>query len=202
MKKHITTVVLSLVILVASTVRSQAVRYVIGAGATGNHVTFLSKAPMETFEGKTSLITGYVEIDPDRVAGDLNLHFEVDLASLDTGKDKRNAHMRERHLETETFPTATFDGAKIIKGGATKLVAGTAATFQVEGDFNIHGVSRRTVVHADVTLLNEDGRNVLHIVARFDVALSAHDISRPKFLFMKLGDVQNVTVELTAVPSQ
>ena len=189
-------------IAVASIEKSHAVRYEIGDDASGNRVTFLSKAPLETFEGKTSQISGYVVLDPTHVAGKVTLHFEVDLASLDTGKSKRNAHMRERHLETDTYPTATFDGATVIEGSAPALVAGTPITFEVEGDFEIHGVKRRTLVHAEVTLSTDGEREALNIVARFDVALSEHEISRPKFLFMKLNDIQKVTVELTAVSTQ
>ena len=38
----------------------------------------------------------------------------------------------------------------------------------------------------------------LRIVGRFPVALSDHDIARPRFLVMKLADVQEVTVDVTA----
>jgi len=204
MEKHTGVVcVLSLALLAgASMGESRAARYTIDPDAKGNRATFLSKAPLETFEGTTSQISGYVVVDPTHVAGKVTLHFEVDLASLDTGKSKRNAHMRERHLETDTYPTATFDGATIIDGSASRLVAGTITTFDLEGDFEIHGVVRRTIVHAEVTLSTDGGREALNIVARFDVALSDYNISRPRFLFMKLHDIQKVTVELTAILTQ
>lgn len=194
---------ISLAILAGTFIEElHAARYTIDPDAKGNRVTFLSKAPLESFEGTTSHVSGYVVVDPTHVTGKVSLHFEVDLESLDTGKSKRNKHMRERHLETDTYPTATFSGATIVEGSAAKLVAGTLTTFDLEGDFEIHGVVRRMIVHAEVTLSTDGGHEALHIVARFDVALSDYDISRPRFLFMKLNDIQKVTVELTAVLTQ
>ena len=38
----------------------------------------------------------------------------------------------------------------------------------------------------------------LHIVSRFGVALSDHDIERPRFLVLRLGDVEQVTVDVVA----
>ena len=47
-------------------------------------VVFESKAPMESFEGKTNQATGEVSLDPASIT-ELSLRVEVDMASLDTG---------------------------------------------------------------------------------------------------------------------
>jgi hypothetical protein len=53
-----------------------------------------------------------------------------------------------------------------------------------------------TRVGAGETAANADAG--LRITAEFPVALADHDISRPRFLFAKLGEVQKVYVDLSA----
>jgi hypothetical protein len=45
--------------------------------------------------------------------------------------------------------------------------------------------------------MEDDGR--LKITARFDIALPDYEIDRPKFLMLKLNEVQKVTVDLVLV---
>lgn len=158
-------------------------------------VVFTSKAPTETFEGKTNRMQGTLEVDPASVGDSVTVHLEVDLASLDTGSKLRNSHMRERHLETDKFPKAVFDGASVVGGAGVKLEPGKPAAFQCEGTFAIHGVSRRLRCDAQVTLL---AGNRLAFVATFPVTLSDYDIKRPEILFLKLAETQQVRVSATA----
>src|SRR5262249_19863863 len=83
-------------------------------------VVFVSKAPTETFEGKTNIMRGTLTLDPGAIGDTITVHLEVDLASLDTGKKMRNQHMREEHLETDKYPKAIFDGAAVLSPSAAK----------------------------------------------------------------------------------
>lgn len=158
-------------------------------------VVFTSKAPTETFEGKTNRMDGTLQLDPATVGDSVTVHLEVDLASLDTGSKLRNAHMRERHLETDKFPKAVFDGAAVVGGAGAKLEPGKPAAFQCEGTFSIHGVSRRLRCEAQATLL---APGKLAFVATFPITLSDYDIKRPEMLFLKLAETQQVRVSATA----
>jgi polyisoprenoid-binding protein YceI len=175
---------------------AQAATWRIVAEAEGNLVKFVSSATLESFEGKTSNVQGRVTLDPAELGSHLEIEVEVDLRSLDTGIELRNRHMRENHLETERFPTARFEGAEIVEGAGSALAPGTTVTIQVEGNLALHGVSKTVRIPLELT---HDGTN-LRIVSHFPVALSDHEIARPKFLIMRLGDVQQVTVDVTAVP--
>src|SRR5262249_30877802 len=53
-------------------------------------VVFTSRAPTETFQGKTDRMQGTLTVDPSAVGDSITVHLEVDLASLDTGKSMRN----------------------------------------------------------------------------------------------------------------
>ena len=171
-------------------------RYVIAPGK-GTEVVFRSEAPLESFEGKTDQARGTVSIDWSDPAGTVEIRIAVDLAHLDTGIDLRNRHMRENHLHTDEYPEAIFT-ARTIEGlpaGNTRPAA--AVECVLTGDFTLHGVTKEMTV--PVTIAPHEG-NALAIEARFDVTLSDHEISRPKFLFLKLDETQHVRVRLVATP--
>jgi len=108
-----------------------------------NQVRFISDAPLEDFEGVTTRIDGFVFLAGEGLAGVTDLshsdfHFEVDLASLDTGLGLRNRHMRDNYLKTDRFPFASFTGRVV------ELSKGEEGVFLAKagGDLTIHGVSR------------------------------------------------------------
>jgi polyisoprenoid-binding protein YceI len=78
------------------------------------------------------------------------------------------------------------------------LEPATSTSFEVVGDLDLHGVTRRLAASVNVTHEDRDGTAVLHVVTSFDVNLADHDITRPKFLFLKLGEAQRVTVDIVA----
>jgi polyisoprenoid-binding protein YceI len=176
---------------------SVAARFALKAGAP-NQVVFVSKAATETFEGKTDQIAGSIEVDPAAIGDSVTVHFEVAMASLDTGIGKRNQHMRENHLETAKYPTALFDGAAVLGPKDAALAVGAKTVFDVEGQFTLHGVTRRLRVAVDVTLVDAQ---TLEFAASFQVPLADYAISRPRFLFLKLGEVQDVRVKGRATRS-
>jgi polyisoprenoid-binding protein YceI len=164
-------------------------------GAAGNLVSFVSKAPLETVEGKTGQVSGWVEVDPADLVAGCRVEVTVDLASLDTGIGKRNQHMRENHLETDRFPQAVFS-ADSLSGAPARLEPGAPAAFTLVGDFSLHGVTRRIAVPVSV-ILSADGA-ALAVSAAFTVKLADYSIARPQFLVMKLDESQQVGVALTA----
>jgi polyisoprenoid-binding protein YceI len=157
-------------------------------------VVFVSKAPTETFEGKTNRMQGTLTLDPSAVGDTITVHLEVDMASLDTGKKMRNQHMRDEHLETDKYPKAVFDGAAVLSPSAAKLEPGKTAAFEIEGTFLLHGVSRRLRCPAEATFTPAGKGGTLAFKADFPVSLPDYNIKRPEFLFLKLAEVQQVTV--------
>lgn len=160
-------------------------------------IVFVSKAPLESFKGHTKLLTGWIDVDLDNLAGPVALEVEVDLASFDTGKKKRNQHMRENHLETEKFPKAWFRAGTILSSSAGSLTAGQEASLIVQGTLDLHGVQKEMDCALTVGLA-ADGS--MTITGSFPVLLSDFAIERPKFLVMKLADEQHVEIELVARP--
>ncbi|HXJ68322.1 MAG TPA: YceI family protein [Verrucomicrobiae bacterium] len=161
-------------------------------------VVFTSKAPTETFQGKTDQLEGTLTLDPSALGDSISVHLEVNMASLSTGKKLRDAHMREDHLEVVKYPKAVFEGAALLGPAGTKLEPGRLTPFQVEGTFELHGVSRRMRFPAEATFTPVGQGGKLAFKATFSVALPDYQIKRPEFLFLKLAEVQEVEVSAIA----
>lgn len=187
-------VILGLIATALAATNGRAETWIVGEGS---EVVFTSKAPMESFDGKTDQVSGHIRCPADDLGGELDLRIAVDLASLDTGIGMRNSHMRDRHLETDEYPEAVFTGEAVVATSAPALLPGQAVRLTVRGTFELHGVSRPRDIEATVTL-EHDGS--LTVATDFAVSLEDHAIDRPQFLVMKLADEQQVRVLVKARP--
>jgi len=181
------TLTMSWVVSSAETVRYEVL--------SGSEIVFTSKAPLESFKGSTQQVSGWFEADLENLEGSVALEIRVDLASFDTGKKKRNQHMRENHLETDRYPLTVLRGGRVsslrLEGGRTVMI--------LNGELDLHGV-RREVAYEITLDYKPDGRLVVE--TEFIVKLSDHKIKRPRFLVMKLADEQKVRVRLTVGPHE
>jgi len=159
-----------------------------------SRVEFQSKAAMETFTGRTHQVSGNVELDPAQLGDVIQVQIEVEMETLDTGIALRNKHMIENHLHTDRFPRAVFTGGKLTDLSHPVLEDGKPVTGILTGELDLHGVKKPLTARFEMVL----NGSALRIVAAFAVTLADHDIPRPKFLMMKLGERQTVTVDLLA----
>ena len=174
-------------------------------------VTFTSKAPLETIVGKTSDAKGFIEVDIDNVKSAVKGKFVVDLASIKTGIDMRDGHMRDNYLETAKYPKAVFELSKVVKASSNTLADQKPIQLTVEGTFTVHGVTKPMTIPLTITYFaeSEDTKarlpgDLLHIQGTFDVFLTQHDIAIPKFVILKLDDKQVINIDLfaaTGLPS-
>ncbi len=176
---------------------TDAADFTIEPGKDRNLVVFTSKATLETFQGKTKQVAGNVSFDPANLGDSVTVRVEVDLASLDTGIPMRNKHMRENHLNTDTYPKAVFEGGRILEASGSTLNPGDTVKLKLSGRFDLHGVKRTIEVPVDATRA-KDG--TLQVTTHFEVPLADYKINRPAFLMMKLEPTQHVTVQVTAHP--
>ena len=150
-----------------------------------HQIKFISRAPLEEFEGVTDYIDGYIYWEGDSLFGNPNeLYFEVDLRTLDTGIGLRNRHMRENYLETDRWPMAVFRGrvSRVVRLD-TSLTAYQATA---EGTLSIHGVERNITIEGTVFFPEE---NRMRIQARFQVKLPDYKIKIPRIMFFKLSEI-------------
>lgn len=165
-------------------------------GSDHNEVQFRSEAATETVVGKTRTVRGTVTLDG---AADTASHAEihVDLASLKTGIDLRDRHMRENHLETSKYPEAVFTLTSLaLPTGA--LAEDVRTPVRVAGRLALHGVERDIAPTTYLTYSTKGGAPSLRIKSQFTVKLPDYKIKRPQFLVMRLAEEQKILVDLTA----
>ena len=173
-----------LVLVLLTVLQAQAVEWHVDTQAK-NLVKFISRAPLEEFEGVTHHIDGYIYWEGDSVFSQPNeLYFEVDLRTIDTGIGLRNRHMRENYLETDRWPYAIFQGKVTVVNRLDTSVVAYRAT--VSGTLSIHGVDR-TVRVEGLVLFPETDR--MRIQVRFQVKLTDYRIKIPRIMFFKLNEI-------------
>ncbi len=168
-------------------------------------VTFTSKAPLETIVGRTAEIKGFVTLDPDDIAGTAQAAFEVNLASLKTGINLRDKHMKEQYLETDKYPTAVFKMTGVSNASENVLKDNTVIEFTAQGDFTMHGVTKEMSIPIAVKYMKKSEQtqarlpgDLLQITAEFYLLLSDFHIKRPQFIILKLDDRQKIYIDLFA----
>lgn len=150
-----------------------------------NLIKFISKAPIEDFEGVTSKIDGYLKFENSDISNG-ELYFEVDLRKLDTDNGLRDRHMRENYLHTDKYPYASYTG-KI-----TKTTKKDDNTYEVEsvGKFKVHGIEKEITIKATVTLGDKPS-----VKSKFSISLKDHNIEVPSLMFQKISEMIKLEVE-------
>lgn len=98
--------------------------------------------------GSFSELSGHLEIDPDDLSAS-RVEVEIDAASIDTGQDDRDEHLRsEDFFHVEEHPAIRFESRR-VEGGFD----GFGDPFRVVGDLTVRGTTREVVL--DATYLGE-----------------------------------------------
>ena len=196
-------IVLLLILMIAASSLLAAPRTYNVTSDGKNYAMFTSEATLETIHGRTSKVTGTIAADPADVPAS-SVDVTIDLASLDTGIDMRNGHLRERFLQVDKFPTATF---KSVSVAAPKSIAPNSPTVvNVTGDLTIHGVTKRITVpvrvvvipESDLTKSSRGPGDWIHATTDFPIKLGDYGIPVPENLVMKLSDRIGIRLDLFA----
>jgi polyisoprenoid-binding protein YceI len=97
---------------------------------------------LSTWRGKFNKSSGTIVYDKEAGSGTLDV--TIDAASIDTGHDKLNTHVKSNDagmLDVAKYPTATYTGklAKFVNGAPT----------EVDGTLTLHGVSKPLTLKID-----------------------------------------------------
>ena len=180
---------LSLSLLISTVLPSGAAEYHVDKEAD-NLVKFISKAPLEEFEGVTDRIDGYVLwFGPDSLEKS-EVYLEVELGDLDTGIGLRNRHMRDNYLETDKYPYAQYSG-KCIDIQREQPAGVHIVT--CEGTMKIHGVENPLQIQGRV----EEVDNGIRVATEFSVELPDYDIAVPKVMFLKINETIRLDIRFT-----
>jgi polyisoprenoid-binding protein YceI len=96
---------------------------------------------VSTVRGAFTKVSGSVVYDPANL-GKSSIQATIDAASVDTRVEMRDNDLRSaRFLDTQKYPTITFQSKKLEAAGAGKL--------KVTGDLTLHGVTKEVVLDVD-----------------------------------------------------
>ena len=98
-------------------------------------------------------------------------------------------HFNENYIESDKFPKATFKG-KVTNYEATKLLSGKA-TFDVEGDFTLHGVTKK--VKIKITFVQSGEKLVA--TSTFKVKSLDYNIKIPSVVKSKIAESAEIDLK-------
>jgi polyisoprenoid-binding protein YceI len=169
------------VLAVATTLHADSRTYTMAKG--GNNVAeFHAEDTYDSFDGKTSDVTGTIVADPASPSAS-SVQIAINVDSLDTGVSLRNKEMRERYLQTDKFGTATFKSVSVT--GPASLAPNQPAEISVAGDLTLHGVTKRMTIPVRVVLI-PDGR--IHATTNFKIHMPEFGISVPHTILVTVND--------------
>ena len=95
--------------------------------------------------GRFNEFTGAITIDETDVSKS-TVEFEVKAASVDTGNEKRDQHLRSSDFfSAKQFPVITFKSTKV------SAKEGEEDVLEVTGDLALHGVKKSVTVDVEIT---------------------------------------------------
>ena len=127
--------------------------WTVASGVAGYRVreTFLQQNAETDAVGRTEDVTGSLALDGE--AGSWRLastQITVDMTTLKSDRDRRDAQLRGRGIETDAFPTSTFDLATPVTLPTDFGSADVAV--RLPGKLTLHGVVKDVTIDAQVRL--------------------------------------------------
>jgi polyisoprenoid-binding protein YceI len=164
-----------------------------------NQATFFSTTPLEDITGISNDVKGSVTFDVNDFST-LKGKFSISVASLKTGIDLRDEHLRSANwLDAESYPEVIFE---IKKVNDIQALESNKLRVKVTGDFTTHGVTKEVVADATVTYLDESEEtkkrapgDLLGVQAKFNIVLSDFDVEN-MILGQKVSDNIEISVNI------
>jgi polyisoprenoid-binding protein YceI len=147
------------------------------SGVAGYRVreTFLQQNAETDAVGRTEHVTGSLTVDSE--AGSMRLvstQIMVDMTTLKSDKDRRDGQLRGRGIQSDTFPTSTFDLATPVALPADFLAGDV--TLELPGKLTLHGVVKDITIAAQARL-EADGTVV--VAGSLPILFADYDIEAP-----------------------
>ena len=118
--------------------------------------------------GRFNEFTGAIRMDETDVSKS-TVEFEVKAASVDTGNEKRDQHLRSSDFfSAKQFPLITFKSTKVSPK------EGKEDVLEVTGDLELHGVKKSITVDVEITgrATGRDGESLIGFESIFTIKRS------------------------------
>lgn len=128
--------------------------------------------------GRTESVTGSIILSGTSMT---SAEFSVDVASMQSDDGRRDGQFRGRIMETDEFPTASFQLTEPVDLGVS-ATEGTAVETTISGELTMHGVTNP--VSFDISAKVEGGR--LGVIGSVPVVFADYDILDPSISGIKV----------------
>lgn len=183
-------------VAIAATSMPSPITFRVGAGNRTQQIAQVeSVTDFETFTGRTDKVSGSIVFDPVTKTGSGSI--SVDVASISTGIDARDDHMRSPNwLDAARFPSITFTTSSVRSLGGDR--------YAVAGKMTLHGVSKTlnttvTLKHMKASAATEKAGfkgDVLQAKASFKVKLSDFGVKIPNIAAGKVAETVSISIVL------
>ncbi|HEV3461661.1 MAG TPA: YceI family protein [Candidatus Dormibacteraeota bacterium] len=162
-------------------------------------VTFTIRHMMSKVRGQMQIKEGWIEVDNDDLST-ARVDVVLDAASIDTGVEMRDNHLRsaDGHFDVANYPTITF---------ASKRVEGKdPGNFKVIGDLTIHGKTKEVALDASFNGEGTDPRGNRRVSFEAQTKLNRKDYDLTWNQALEaggfiLGDDVKLEIGVEAVPA-
>jgi polyisoprenoid-binding protein YceI len=139
--------------------------------------------------GRTQEVSGSMTLSATQVTA---LDISVDLTTLASDDDRRDGQLRERGLETDAFPAATFSLRKPIDM-APVPAAGDPVEATATGDLTLHGVTKQVTVPVQAQWTGDR----IEVAGSIDIAIADYGIEKPVgFIVLSIADTGTIEFHL------
>ena len=142
--------------------------------------------------GRFNEFTGEIRIVKEDAAKN-TVEFEVKAASVDTGNEKRDQHLRNSDFfSAKQFPLITFKSTEVSEK------EGKEDILEVTGDLELHGVKKSITVDAKITgrAKGKDGESLIGFESTFTIKRSEFGMT---YGMGGISDDIRITVSVEAV---
>jgi polyisoprenoid-binding protein YceI len=165
-----------------------------------NQITFYSKTPLEDITGIVDAISGTVSFDVNNFAKTLKGKLTVKVASMNTGIELRNNHMKSSNwLDEKKYPEITLEIKSVEE---LKQISDNKLEFKVKGNFTLHGITKEIIADADVTYLDESEQtqkrapgDLFGVRSSFKVKLSDFDVDN-SIVGSKVSEIIDISINI------
>ncbi len=182
--------------IATSTALAGPITFKVGAGSRAQQFAQVeSVTDLETFTGRTDKVTGSIVFDPAKRTGSGSI--VVDVASLNTGIDLRDEHLRNpMWLDAAKHPNITFVTTSVRSTGGDK--------YRVTGNLTLHGVTKKITTTATVKYRVADETtkasgfkgDLLQTKTSFTVKLADFGIMVPQMARAKVSETVTISITL------
>jgi polyisoprenoid-binding protein YceI len=159
------------------------------------NISFESKMDVEDILGTTHSVEGHARFD----GGSGAFEVKVPVATLRTGIDVRDEHLRSAHwLDAEKHPHIIFKGDSIVDKGKGE--------YDLTGKLVVHGVEKALTIPVSVKKIDAaksgkfglGDKGAARVRAEFKIKLSDHGVVIPEMAAAKVSDVWTVKISVFA----